>query len=191
MPTRLSKSFTRTALRRRCCVKTPDQDGGLKLRRIHSRLHHTLHAERRQHRSHVGKQIAKEPHKAQDLGKGNQEQWLAYTPSGPSYKDTQKEMSLQGPINNRLRGHNRVTGALLVPCVQRTRLPLPFMDNALSHVLIPVWANLEYGTSGIASSHGLIGSVSEARVTDVVLHLIRAQGRVVRQEARTRSCCQV
>ena len=83
-------------------------------------------------------------------------------------------MSLQGPINNRLRGHHQVTGALLVPCVQRTRLP--HMGNALSHVLIPVWANLEYGTSGIVSSHGLIGSVSEARVIDVVLHLICAQG---------------
>ena len=71
------------------------------------------------------------------------------------------------------------------------KIAVPFMGNALSLVLIPVWANLEYGTSGIVSSHGLIGSVSEARVTDVVLRLIRAQGRVVRQEARTRSCCQV
>ena len=35
----------------------------------------------------------------------------------------------------------------------------------------------------------LIGSVSEARVINAVLHLIRARGRVVRQEARTRSCC--
>ena len=110
-----------------------------------------------------------------------------------SYKDTQKEMSLQGPINNRLRGHNQVTGALFVPCVQKTRLPLPFMGNALSHVLIPVRANLEYGTSRIVNTiqRNLMGSVSEARVIDVVLHLIRAQGRVVRQEARTRSCCQV
>ena len=58
----------------------------------------------------------------------------------------------------------------------------------LSHVWIPVRAILEYG---IVSSHGVIGSVSEARVTDVVLHLIRAQGRLVRQEARTRSCCQL
>ena len=32
----------------------------------------------------------------------------------------------------------------------------------------------------------LIGSVSEARVIDVVLHLSCAQGRVLRQEARTR-----
>ena len=67
----------------------------------------------------------------------------------------------------------------------------PFMGNALSRILIPVRANLEYGTSGIVSRYGLIGSVSEARVIDVVLHLIRAKGRVVRQEARTRSCCQV
>ena len=52
------------------------------------------------------------------------------------------------------------------------------MGNALSHVLIPVRANLENGISGIVSSHGLIGSVGEARVIDVVLHLIRAQGRV-------------
>ena len=39
-------------------------------------------------------------------------------------------------------------------------------DNiaASFHGLIPVRANLEYGTSGIVSSHGLIGSVSEARV---------------------------
>ena len=55
------------------------------------------------------------------------------------------------------------------------------MGNALSHILIPVRANLQF-----VSSHGLIGSVSEARVIDVVLHLIHAQGRVVRQEARTR-----
>ena len=44
------------------------------------------------------------------------------------------------------------------------------MGNALSHVLIPVRANLEYGTSGIVSSHGLIGSVNEARVIDVRIH---------------------
>ena len=36
-----------------------------------------------------------------------------------------------------------------------------------------------------------IGSVSEAREVNVVLRLIRAQGRVVRREARTRSCCQI
>ena len=71
------------------------------------------------------------------------------------------------------------------------KIAATFMGNALSHVLIPLWANLEYGTSGIVSSHGLIGSVSEARIIDVGLHLIRAQGRVARQEARTRSCCQV
>ena len=47
------------------------------------------------------------------------------------------------------------------------------------------------GTSGIVSSHGMIGSVSEARVTDVVLHLMCAQGRVVRQEARTRYTVEV
>ena len=35
------------------------------------------------------------------------------------------------------------------------------------------------------SSHALIGGVSEARAVDVVLRLIRAQGRVVRREART------
>ena len=37
----------------------------------------------------------------------------------------------------------------------------------------------------------LIGSVSEARVIDNVLHLICAQGRVVRQEARTRYAAEV
>eukprot|EP00450_Noctiluca_scintillans_P039371 CAMPEP_0194478644 /NCGR_PEP_ID=MMETSP0253-20130528/2020_1 /TAXON_ID=2966 /ORGANISM="Noctiluca scintillans" /LENGTH=79 /DNA_ID=CAMNT_0039317759 /DNA_START=591 /DNA_END=830 /DNA_ORIENTATION=- len=37
----------------------------------------------------------------------------------------------------------------------------------------------------IVSSHALIGGVSEARAVDVVLRLIRAQGRVVRREART------
>ena len=47
-----------------------------------------------------------------------------------------KKKPLQGPTNNRLRGNNQVTGALLVLCVQRTRLPLPFMGNALSHILI-------------------------------------------------------
>ena len=47
------------------------------------------------------------------------------------------------------------------------------------------------GTSGIVSSHGMIGSVSEARVIDVVLHLMCAQGRVVRQEARTRYTVEV
>ena len=72
------------------------------------------------------------------------------------------------------------------PCIQRTRLPFPFMGNALSHILIPVRAKLDFGTSGIVSSHGLIGSVSEARVIDVVLHLMHTQGRVVRQEARSR-----
>ena len=41
------------------------------------------------------------------------------------------------------------------------------------------------------SRHALIGSVSEAREVNVVLRLIRAQGRVVRREARTRSCCQI
>ena len=33
--------------------------------------------------------------------------------------------------------------------------------------------DLESGTSGIMSSHGLTGSFSEARVIDVILHLIR------------------
>ena len=62
--------------------------------------------------------------------------WLNI-PSGPSYKVTQKrKMSLQGPTNNRLRCNNQLTSALLVSCVQRTRLPLPFMGNALSHILI-------------------------------------------------------
>ena len=60
--------------------------------------------ELRQHRFHVGKQVAKEPRKARDLGDVNREQWLAYTPSGPSYKDSpKKEMSFRGPTNKRLR----------------------------------------------------------------------------------------
>ena len=37
----------------------------------------------------------------------------------------------------------------------------------------------------------MIGSVSDARVIDVVLHLMCAQGRVVRQEARTRYTVEV
>ena len=35
-----------------------------------------------------------------------------------------------------------------------------------------------------------IGSLTDARAGDVILRLIRAQGRVVRQEARTRSSCE-
>ena len=145
-----------------------------RFRRIHSRLHHTRRAELRQHRSHVGKQIASIFHEAfsteratkpsssaeslmpktfvrfrcacainlrQGAAQGTRpgqrkprtNGWLD-TPSGPSYKDTQgMKMSLKGPTNNRLRGNNRVTGALLVPRVQRTRLPLLFMGNASSH----------------------------------------------------------
>ena len=36
----------------------------------------------------------------------------------------------------------------------------------------------------IVSSHGLIGSINEDHVIDLVLHLIRAQGRVARHDAR-------
>ena len=52
----------------------------------------------------------------------------------------------------------------------------------------PYQANMQAVNFRNVSNHALIGSVSEARIIDAVLHLIRAQGRVVRQEARTRSC---
>ena len=40
------------------------------------------------------------------------------------------------------------------------------------------------------SSHARIGSLIDARAVDVILRLIRAQSRVVRLEARTRSSCE-
>ena len=135
-------------MRRRCCVKTLDQDGCLRLRRIYARLYYARHAE----------SVNIDPMSASKTSRSRtrHKTWakVPRTKVGLHINRTTvqrnpEEMSFQGPINNRLRGNNQVTGALLVPCIQRTRLPLPDMGNALSHFLIPVWANLEYGTSGI------------------------------------------
>ena len=115
-----------------------------------------------------------------------------YAPSRPPYNDT-TEMKVSPSRTNRPSITGQQPSHRCTPPAMRLKdkIAACFMDNASSHTLIPVRANLEIGTSGIVSSQGLIGSFCEARVIDVVLHLIRAQGRVVRQEARTRSCCQV
>ena len=55
----------------------------------------------------------------------------------------------------------------------------------------PFRANMQAVTCRIVSSHSRVCSINEARAVDVVLRLIRAQSRVVRREARTRSCCRV
>ena len=55
----------------------------------------------------------------------------------------------------------------------------------------PFRPNMQAVNFRIVSNHALIISINEARAVDIILRLIRAQSRVVRREARTRSCGRV
>ena len=134
----------------------------------YSRLHPTRHAELRQHRSHVGKQIVKEPNKAETWAKVTKNNGWLNISSGSSYKVTPKGKSHFKDLPKIDYGVTPNPRCTSWPCIQRTRLSLSFIGN-VRRILDTVRAILEIGNIRNREQPRIDWQCQRARVIDARL----------------------